>query len=162
MNTRLSLSGQFHVSVVGQRIGRVPKDTSVAIAVTKMSVTTNMGLNEMGLQRFTSVCLCTPDEEVSVFKDKAKMDIPNPDPARFKIMKARVVKDHVVMMVRYPDCTNYEGKKILFFRNTSLKDVVDATRLDPHFCPEDHLSPFARFEPTNDGWAAAIKMAATL
>jgi len=33
--------------------------------------------------------------------------------------------------------------------------------LDPHFCDDGaHLSPFARFEPTERGWAAAIRCAA--
>jgi hypothetical protein len=58
-------------------------------------------------------------------------------------------------MVRYPDATNYEGKKIIVYK-FPLAVIMEKTRLDPHFCDKERcVSPFARFEPTEDGWRSA-------
>ena len=58
-----------------------------------------------------------------------------------------------------PDATNYEGEKILLYLDTQLSAFYAAEALDPHFCEGDHLKPFARFEPTIDGWSAAVQLA---
>ena len=56
--------------------------------------------------------------------------------------------------VNYPDCTNYEGRKILIFKGCSYHDIVAQKELDPHFSDSKKLSPFMRIEPTEKGWAA--------
>jgi len=78
-----------------------------------------------------------------------------PNPAHFEIEK---IEDHgywTMVLVRYPDATNYEGRKILVYHHTAA--VVRAQKiLDPHFCDQPGcISPFARFEPTEGGWLAA-------
>ena len=85
---------------------------------------------------------------------------PNPNPAKFQIFETKQVGANVVVKIRYPDCTNYEGVKICLFVNTTEADLKRRERLGPHFC-EDSLSPFARFKPTVSGWEAALKMAET-
>jgi hypothetical protein len=67
-----------------------------------------------------------------------------------------------VAEVLYPDCTNYEGRKILVLYGNKAA-LLSTTHLDPHFCDGPHdLKVFARFEPTEDGWDAACATAARL
>ena len=87
--------------------------------------------------------------------------LPNPNPANFRITKQYQVKDIVVVTVKYPDCTNYEGLKIMVYR-AQLNDVLAQDKLDPHFCNGKHLSPLARFVPTEEGWKMAIAFAQTI
>ena len=56
-------------------------------------------------------------------------------------------------MVRYPDCYNYEGKKILVTR----KAVNSRASLDPHFSGDSSINCglVARFVPTQEGWEMA-------
>lgn len=86
----------------------------------------------------------------------------NPNPYRFRVERTLLVGGHhTVAEVTYPDASSYEGRKILLYLNTWPEVVRDAKSLDPHFSKPDgvHLVPFARFEPTEAGWNAAVKMA---
>jgi hypothetical protein len=87
----------------------------------------------------------------------------NPDPTRFVVLKAVAVGTHTVARVHYPDARNYEGVKVLVYRDVSPAELQAAGVLDPHFCDHGgHASPFARFEPTSAGWSAALTCAAAL
>ena len=84
----------------------------------------------------------------------------NPDPRNCIIEDAREYGDRCVLLVRYPDCINYEGRKILLFIGTTLADLVKQGMLDPHFSDrKKYKSPFARFEPTPKGWQIACVLA---
>lgn len=84
----------------------------------------------------------------------------NPDPRRFRILRREVVGGFFVVEVKYPNCTNYEGRKVMVYDASDMGLVVHATALDPHFCDHPgHLSPVARFEPTDKGWGYAIAFA---
>ena len=78
-----------------------------------------------------------------------------PNPRNFVIERLDDQGDWTLVMARYPDSTNYEGRKILVYRHPA--EVIRSQRvLDPHFCDGPKcISPFARFEPTEDGWLAA-------
>jgi hypothetical protein len=79
-----------------------------------------------------------------------------PDPAHFMILRGEQVSEWVILEIVYPDCTNYEGRKILVYRGAELSKLWMQKNLDPHFCNHAGCtSPFARFEPTADGWKAA-------
>lgn len=81
----------------------------------------------------------------------------NPNPLNFLIEKIEQVGNHVVAMIKYIGVTNYEGKKILVFTNQKAKTIQKLTSIDPHFSNNpEYISPFARFEPTINGWNAAI------
>jgi hypothetical protein len=68
-----------------------------------------------------------------------------------------------VLKARYPDCTNYEGLKVLLFKNTTIEEVYRQKHLDPHFTNNRNvIAPFARFEPTREGWDAAVMLAERL
>lgn len=84
---------------------------------------------------------------------------PNPDPTYFEITHAAEYNGHTVVAIIYPNCTTYEGRKCLVFRNTKVFQVQQMKTIDPHFCDDpSHRSPFARFEPTKDGWDAAVAL----
>jgi len=85
-----------------------------------------------------------------------------PDPRKFEIKFTWSVGGYTVADVLYPDAKNYEGRKFIVYKATEA-EVRAAKFLDPHFCEsKDHLSPFARFEPTEEGWAAALELVKAL
>ena len=93
-------------------------------------------------------------------KEKPAPKLPNPDPKRWTVVRSRQIGPNLVLEANYPDCTNYEGNKIMLFRNCTLGHLRQQKILDPHFTNNpDVYAPFARFEPTEDGWQAAIGVA---
>lgn len=82
---------------------------------------------------------------------------PNPDPARYEVLERYVISNGpcsvTLLMVRYLDCTNYEGKKIMLFDG----EVLPAGPLDPHF--QASGGPIARFRPDNKGMEMAALFA---
>lgn len=82
---------------------------------------------------------------------------PNPSPDRWMLLdKAEFANGHV-LKVRYYDCTNYEGQKVMVYRGP----YVERSRLDPHFQPSG-AAPVARFRPDAEGWGMACALAKTL
>ena len=82
----------------------------------------------------------------------------NPNPRHFEILQVQEVGRHAVAKIRYPDCANYEGMKILVFLDTNAKAIANADFIDPHFTDLDVLKPVARFEPTEIGWVMACDL----
>ena len=83
----------------------------------------------------------------------------NPNPQNFVVQAfARVGDKYSVLEVQYPNCTNYEGRKILV---TNLTSIYGLYELDPHFC-EHNDTVIARFRPTTEGWMQALAFAETL
>lgn len=75
----------------------------------------------------------------------------NPDPKKFNIEKIAGIGEWVYAEIRYPDCTNYEGLKILVFYKVKIEDIMASKEIDPHFCDNNHIKPIARFEPSELG-----------
>jgi len=77
----------------------------------------------------------------------------NPNPQKFEIIWEENYYDHLILVVKYPDCTNYEGKKILLFdEGVTKKEIVRQGMIDPHFSDNpNYISPIARFVPTKKG-----------
>jgi len=85
--------------------------------------------------------------------------VPNPDPKDFLILKSEQIGKYLVVKVKYPGCTNYEGIKILVYRGVSLDKLILQNSLDPHFAANpNYISPIARFVPTDQGWKMAKKL----
>ncbi len=82
---------------------------------------------------------------------------PNPNPLRWKLVKLEQYSNAYVMEVKYLDCTNFEGNKIMVYAG----QYKHQENLDPHF-GEDSDSPLARFKPDKNGWKNAIKFAESL
>lgn len=96
-------------------------------------------------------------------KEKAKKVSGNPDPFNYKIVQAKEAGRFLILKINYPDCTNYEGNKILVFRDLTLIDLVNQRIIDPHFFADSKLvSPIARFVPTDEGWDMAVKLTEVL
>lgn len=92
----------------------------------------------------------------------AKIEPPtgNPNPANYQIVKAEEHGQYLIVMIQYPDCTNYEGKKILLFKGVTLIQLVNQKLIDPHFFEDKkYKSPVGRFVPTDEGWAMAVAVA---
>ena len=68
----------------------------------------------------------------------------------------------LIVEIQYPDCINYEGKKILVFENVEYSDLMKQGSIDPHFSDNKKFkSPIARFSPTERGWQMAEVFCAT-
>lgn len=113
----------------------------------------------MGLRLFSS-CSNEADRKQGRCEHDKKpkvLIVGNPNPANFKILQSEKVGRFVIIMVRYPECLNYEGKKILVFKDVRLKEIEGLGFLDPHFCNSGHHpSPIARFVPTSQGFKYAM------
>ena len=79
----------------------------------------------------------------------------DPNHKKFEIVRRSTINGHLMLMVVYRNCTNYEGKKILVFHKDRLPSL-DGSPLDPHF-QEQGPSPVARFRPDINGWYYATK-----
>lgn len=80
----------------------------------------------------------------------------NPDPSNFHVHSFEKLGKFVLVYASYPDCTNFEGNKVLLFYNVNLNKLVKQETLDPHFSTKkDAYYPIARFEPTAAGWSLA-------
>ena len=80
----------------------------------------------------------------------------NPDPYKFRIKKLMSINGLYVSLVNYPNCTTFEGDKVL----VTNYDITNKIKLDPHFYKDSGL--IARFEPTKDGWKAAVWFATNI
>jgi len=93
-------------------------------------------------------------------ENKKEPPPPNPNPSKYKILKKKIVGKFLVVEIAYDGCTNYEGKKILVFKDVSYQKLMEQQSIDPHFSEnKDLISPIARFEPTKRGWKLAISFA---
>jgi hypothetical protein len=77
----------------------------------------------------------------------------NPNPSKFSVVKSIQIGNVFVSTVKYPNCTNYEGLKVI----VSTFNPRQVERLDPHFTEDGGI--IARFVPTQDGWDYAVKFA---
>ncbi len=85
---------------------------------------------------------------------------PNPDPRRWELLGVWQADKAYVLHVRYLDCTNFEGRKVMVYRGRWL-GIAAGHFLDPHFT-EDLSSPVARFRPDAEGWELACQLARSL
>lgn len=107
----------------------------------------------MGLHLFGSSssndCFNCDKKSVRVFS-------PSPEPSNYRIVKHLEVGKNLIVFVNYKDVTNYEGNKIMVYKNCTLKELKQQKYIDPHFSDNKKmLSPIARFEPTDIGWKLA-------
>lgn len=88
--------------------------------------------------------------------EETPMTAGNPNPKRWKFEKVLEVGKFLIVKLRYPDCTNFEGNKVLVIEDTLL-NLINCTEIDPHFYPGGKI--VARFVPTDAGWAMAVRFA---
>jgi hypothetical protein len=80
----------------------------------------------------------------------------DPNPANFEILNSIERFGNVALYIKYPNCKNYEGNKILVYKGVGKNQIVNLKEIDPHFSDDGSLSPVARFEPTQRGWILAM------
>jgi len=85
---------------------------------------------------------------------------PNPNPANYFIQRHEQIGQFLVVQIKYPDCTNFEGLKILVFSGIKYKDLCKQALIDPHFSDKNLFNhhPIARFVPTDYGWRMALDL----
>jgi hypothetical protein len=104
-----------------------------------------------------------PKIGVTTKTPESKKKLPNPDPNNCEIIQAQEVGKCLIIKINYPDCTTYEGNKILLFRDITLIDLVNQRYIDPHFFEDKNIkAPIARFVPTDEGWGMAVALATML
>lgn len=87
----------------------------------------------------------------------------NPKPNNWVILDYEHVNSNLVVKIKYPDCLNYEGVKILVYIGLDINELKRQKLIDPHFSDNKHYkSPIARFEPTGLGWDLALKFASDI
>ena len=95
-----------------------------------------------------------------LFSAKNINKFPNPDPSNYNILRYAEIGEFLVVEIQYPDCKNYEGKKILLYDGLTINDLKGQRLIDPHFSNnKKYKSPIARFEPTRHGWNMAVFLA---
>src|ERR1017187_7776268 len=76
----------------------------------------------------------------------------NPDPFNFKILETAQIGQYLAVRINYPNCTNYEGNKILVYDGMEVDELKKMKGIDPHFSgSKEWKGPIARFEPTIQG-----------
>jgi hypothetical protein len=84
-----------------------------------------------------------------------------PNPEVFTIIQERYFNGYLILKVEYPHCTNFEGLKIMIYKNgfKTSEELLKFNNgeLDPHFS-RDIGSPIARFRPTAEAEELIIKL----
>ncbi len=82
------------------------------------------------------------------------------DKKNYRFIRTHERNGIVVLWINYPQFKNYEGNKILVYKDTTLVDILNQDYIDPHFLEErGRINPFARFRPTEEGWTIAVRLA---
>lgn len=92
-----------------------------------------------------------------VVVQRVEVPLPNPVPENFTVERTQRAGSYVCALVHYPDATNFEGRKVIVFRDTTEEDVTGADLLDPHFAEDGNI--IARFRPDDEGWNDALAYA---
>ena len=82
-----------------------------------------------------------------------------PNPENYDILDVVECGEYKVLLVHYPNCTNYKGLKCIVVK-CKMVDLVKLKRLDPHFTevvPPGGVEIFARFPPSDEGKALACE-----
>ncbi len=79
----------------------------------------------------------------------------DPNPNIFKFLQIIQGSRYLYVEVLYPNCTNFEGRKILVM-DCTVTDVAYMKVLDPHFLEGNKI--IARFRPNEEGKSLAKKL----
>lgn len=99
---------------------------------------------------------------ISPFKSCAtntSIEAPNPDPSQWELADVQQFDRAYVLQVRYKNCNNYEGMKIMVYKGQYTHSPDSP--LDPHFADTGD-SPVARFRPDMQGAVWAVNFAKSL
>lgn len=118
----------------------------------------------MGVNRSYSSRRCSSVQYVyddAAQKELAEMKALAPDPKNWELIDHREANGNILLKVKYPNCKNNKGVKVMIFA-TTLAEIVKQKYLDPHFSDENtnvlnlKHHPIARFAPSQWDWAVAV------
>lgn len=95
----------------------------------------------------------------TLFNPNVFAPAPSPLPSRWSLLETHQYINGYVLVVRYHDCTNFEGVKAMVYKGTY--HAGQCLYLDPHFTDSPD-APIARFRPDDEGLAMAKKLARSL
>jgi len=107
-----------------------------------------------------------PDNPANIYR--REVEAKTPDAERFEIIDMVRCGPHVVLKVKYPNCSrcSYEGTKVMVYLDVSESQIIRWRKIDPHFRenrnnlpPREAPGPAARFPASDEGWADAIAYA---
>ena len=75
----------------------------------------------------------------------------------FELLKHEQIEKSLVVLVKLTSGT-YEGQRLLVYKSCKLKQFEDEVSFDISDEPSIR-SPFAEFEPTQEGWEQALVLA---
>lgn len=97
------------------------------------------------------------------YVSKVPVDPAMPDPHKYEIERHNMTGQFLSVQIRYPNCTNYEGRKILIYYGITIEKLIEQKYIDPHFSDNPKYKfPIARFEPTDNGWLMALLFTARM
>lgn len=119
-----------------------------------------MGFRSNSSQELSSSRWWTNKYEPAIETVYAEASRPKPHPDNYTIIRHKEFSSVLVIEIKYHDCDNYEGRKILLFRNCNMEQLEKQKLIDPHFLEHQTIiHPTARFEPTEYGWKLAVHLA---
>lgn len=115
-----------------------------------------MGVNRSYQRRSSYPSGSTLDHSTS--SSNQNSDSGNPDPKNYILIRVEQIGKFLLIKLKYPDCTNYEGEKILVFKDVDLVTLINQHNIDPHFSNTSKFKhPIVRFVPTDEGWEMATR-----
>lgn len=112
--------------------------------------------------------LAEAERFVAKARGKKRSTTLTPNKNAYRIDDVRALGNHLVLRVRYPNCSNcaFEGAKVLVFLDVDVEQALLWRKIDPHFRDPDKKldahaapSPAARFPATDAGWTDALEYA---
>ena len=80
------------------------------------------------------------------------------NPYFFTLIQSKQIGKFLVAQIKYPNCNEFEGNKILVFEDIDIEILNKQKCIDPHFSESKKFPhPIARFLPTAEGWGYALK-----
>ena len=117
-----------------------------------------LGSANRASERVGSVCNCSKES----LKNTAPSDL-DPRADNFRIIAVEEFANYLVAIVNYPNCTPYNGNKVLIYEDVSIKDITAWKLVDPHFLENKNFtSPIARFPYSAKGIKRAVEFALML
>lgn len=75
----------------------------------------------------------------------------NPDPRYFTIKDVQYINGFTLVSVKYDNCPQFEGNKILVFKGDFRMPLYGIKEIDPHFAKDHKMNLVARFISTDEG-----------
>jgi len=158
-NTNITSSNYGKEEPINPTSSSYKKEPTVPFGVSRSSVSKNM-LSSRSSSSYES------HNTVRVNVVNTVKPFPEPEPDNWEFVRQYQHPNALVIEIRYPNCTNYEGRKVMVFKiKGGFSELMKKNKglLDPHFHDTQGFVPLlARFEPTTEGWKLANNLAKSI